>query len=244
MNQEEGIYIYCIIDNPKEGKEFKASGIGGRMDRVYTVSFNGLGAVVSRSPKKKYQALRENLMPHESVVAEAMQEFTTLPVRFCTVAKDEAEVIEKGLKRFEGKLKDLMEKMRGKVELGMRVMWTNMDLVFAEIAQTPEIIKMKSSSNPNLMGIGRRVEELLKLKKEQEVEALLSGLKVGAVDYKQNSTYGDNWILSAAFLVEKEKENDFDKLVEKCQNQSKGRIKLKYVGPWAPYNFANVELIF
>ncbi len=96
MTSEEGIYIYCIIDNPGE-REFKTPGIGGRGDKVYTLGFDGLGAVVSRSPKMRYQALRENLMPHELVIEEAMQEFTTLPVRFCTVAKVDQEVIDKGL---------------------------------------------------------------------------------------------------------------------------------------------------
>ncbi|MFA4844536.1 MAG: GvpL/GvpF family gas vesicle protein [Candidatus Margulisiibacteriota bacterium] len=244
MTGEEGIYVYCIIDNPKEGKEFKTPGIGGRSDRVYAISFDGLGAVVSRSPKMRYQALRENLMPHELVVEEAMQEFTALPVRFCTVAKSEAEVVEKGLKRFEATLKDMIKNMKGKVELGLRVMWTALEPIFAEIAETPEIKKLKSSPHPNLMEIGRRVEELLKIKKEKEVEDLLGKFKKLAVDYKLNSTYGDPWLMNAAFLVEKEKEKDFDELVNKIHEQHKDRINLKYVGPLAPYNFANVELMF
>jgi hypothetical protein len=240
---EEGIYIYCIIANPKE-KDFKTLGIGKRGDRVHTISYDGLGAVVSRSPCFKYQALRENLMPHELVVEEAMLEFTTLPVRFCTVAKSEEEVIEKGLKRFETDLKNLIEKMRDKVELGLRAMWINMDQIFAEIAETPEIKSLKRSARPNLMEIGGRVQELLSLKKEKEVEALLANFKALAIDYKLNSTYGDPWLCNAAFLLEKTKEKDFDEIVNKIHEQYKDRINLKYVGPLAPYNFANVELRF
>lgn len=238
---EEGIYIYCIIES-SEPKEFKSIGIGGRGDRIYTLSYDGMSAVVSRSPKMRYQALRENLMPHELVVEEAMQEFTTLPVRFCTVAKSEEEVIEKGLKRFAVTLKDLIEKMRGKVELGLRAMWTDMGPIFAEIAETPEIKRLKSFPQPNLIEIGRRVEEILKIKKEKAVEDLLGQFKKLAVDYKLNSTYGDCWLCNAAFLVEKAKEKDFDGIVNKIHEQHKERINLKYVGPLAPYNFANVEL--
>lgn len=244
MTGEEGIYIYCIIDNPKEEKEFKTPGIGGRGDRVYSISYDGLRAVVSRSPKMRYQALRENLMPHELVVEEAMQKFTTLPVRFCTIAKSDEEVIEKGLKRFRITLKDLLEKMRDKVELGLRVMWKDLKPIFAEIAETPEVKRLKSSPQPNLMEIGKRVEEILKIKKEKEAEDLLGEFKKLAVDYKLNSTYGDPWLMNAAFLVEKEKEKDFDELINKIHEQHKGRINLKYVGPLAPYNFANVELMF
>ncbi|MFH1683384.1 MAG: GvpL/GvpF family gas vesicle protein [Candidatus Margulisiibacteriota bacterium] len=243
MKSEEGIYIYCIIDSPKE-KQFEVAGIGGRGDKVYTLSFDGLGAVVSCTPKRRYQALRENLMPHELVVEEAMKGFTTLPVRFCTVAKDEQEVIEKGLKRFAVTLKDMIVKMNDKVELGLRVMWTDLEPIFAEIAETPEIKKLKSSPQPNLMGIGRRVEELLKIKKAKVVEDLLGEFKKLAVDYKLNSTYGDPWLMNAAFLVEKQKEKDFDELINKIQEQHKDRINLKYVGPLAPYNFASVELMF
>lgn len=240
---EEGIYIYCIVDGSGT-KGFKSAGIGGRGDRVYALSYDGLSAVVSQSPKMRYQALRENLMPHELVVEEAMQEFTTLPVRFCTVAKSEEEVIEKGLKRFAATLKDLIERMRGKVELGLRVMWADLKPIFAEIAEMPEIKRLKSSPQPNLMEIGRRVEELLKIKKEKEAEEILGKFKKLAVDYKLNSTYGDPWIMNAAFLVEKAKEKDFDELINKIHEQHKDRINLKYVGPLAPYNFANVELMF
>jgi len=240
---QEGIYIYCITDSSGP-KEFKSVGIGGRSDRVYSLCYDGMSAVVSQSPKMRFQALRDNLMPHELVVEEAMQEFTTLPVRFCTVAKTEEEVIEKGLKRFEATLKDMIKNMKGKVELGLRVMWTDMKPIFAEIAETPEIKRLKSSPQPNLMGIGRRVEELLKIKKEKEAEDLLGKFKKLAVDYKLNSTYGDPWLLNAAFLVEKEKEKDFDEIVNKTHEQHKERINLKYVGPLAPYNFANVELTF
>lgn len=239
---EEGIYIYCIVDS-SEPKRFKSVGIGGRGDQVYTLSYDGMSAAVSRSPKMRYQALRENLMPHELVVEEAMREFTTLPVRFCTIAQSEEEVIEKGLKRFYTTLKDLIEQMKGKVELGLRAMWINMDQIFAEIAEIPEIKSLKQSPNSNLMEIGRRVQELLNLKKEKEVEDLLAKFKSIVIDYKLNSTYGDPWLCNAAFLVEKEKEKDFDELINKIHEQHKDRINLKYVGPLAPYNFANVELM-
>ena len=239
----EGLYIYCITDSA-EPKEFKSAGIGGRGDRVYTISYDGMSAVVSQSPKMRYQALRENLMPHELVVEEAMQAFTALPVRFCTVAKTEEEVVEKGLKRFVVTLKDMIEKMKDKIELGLRVMWTDMGPIFAEIAETPEIKSLKRAPKPNLMVIGRRVEELLKIKKAKAVEDLLGKFNKLAVDCKLNSTYGDPWLMNAAFLVEKEKEKDFDELVNKIHEQSKDRINVKYVGPLAPYNFANVELMF
>ena len=51
---EEGIYIYCIIES-KEPRHFDATGIGGRGDDVYTVFFQDIGAVVSKSPVKAWQ---------------------------------------------------------------------------------------------------------------------------------------------------------------------------------------------
>jgi hypothetical protein len=82
---EEGIYIYCIIES-QEPLLFGAVGIGGRGDDVYTVSFQDIGAVVSKSPVKKYPVARENLIPHEQVIEEVMKTHTVLPVRFATIA--------------------------------------------------------------------------------------------------------------------------------------------------------------
>ncbi|MFZ4591389.1 MAG: GvpL/GvpF family gas vesicle protein, partial [Ignavibacteria bacterium] len=69
-NIKEGKYIYGIIrsDTPMD---YGMTGIGDRQDRVYTVNYKDIGAIVSRSPVVQYQARRAELMAHEKVLEEA-----------------------------------------------------------------------------------------------------------------------------------------------------------------------------
>jgi hypothetical protein len=52
----------------------------------------------------------------------------------------------------------------------------------------------------------------------------------------------DTVICSAAFLVLKEKEREFDKRVGALRQKYGKRIQLNYVGPIPPFNFVELEL--
>jgi len=71
--ENEGKYIYCIIAS-EFSREFDISGIGERGDTVYSICTNGIAAVVSNAPLKKYKTSRENLMTHEKVIEEVIKQ--------------------------------------------------------------------------------------------------------------------------------------------------------------------------
>lgn len=248
-------YIYAIIEADKQ-QEFETLGIGGRGDKVYTVHYrvkrdsNGLAAVISSSPIVKYPVSRENTMAHQKVLEEVMKQFTLLPVRFCTIAKHEEKIKEKLLKsRFE-EFKDLLSQMKDKVELGVRAFWTNTAKVFEElVAENKTIAKLKEKIEREKsqqkayaakIQIGELVKRALEEKKKQEAQALLNSLQVLAEDYRENRVLGDRNILNAAFLVRKEKEEEFDQRINQWQKELGERTKLKYFGPVPPYNFVEV----
>ena len=110
--EKEGKYIYCITGS-NQFQSFGPLGIGGRGDEVYTICFNDIAAVVSNSPVKKYPVSRENLIPHEKAVEEVMRYYTVLPVRFCTIAEDEAKV-KRILEIEHDRFADSLRNMEGK----------------------------------------------------------------------------------------------------------------------------------
>src|SRR3989339_1129833 len=87
----EGTYMYAIIAAPAP-ETFGPIGIGERGDECLTIHHNGLAAVVSSSPLKKFKVSRDNLLAHEKVIEAVMRAHTVLPVRFGTVADSEEKV--------------------------------------------------------------------------------------------------------------------------------------------------------
>ena len=245
---KEGKYIYCIIA-AKEARAFGPIGIGGRGDEVSTVIYNDIAAVVSESPVISYAVSRENMLAHEKAIEEVMKTHTVLPVRFCTIAKDEGKV-KKILEIEHDKFTEALKNIEGKKELGLKAIFKD-DVIYKEIAENYEDIKkLKKAllSEPPAktyylrVEVGRKVEAALQEEKETYKEEILNTLSPLAQDTKVNNTYGELMIISAAFLVENVKESVFDKNVQALADKYDDKIKFKYVGTLPPFNFVNLVI--
>lgn len=247
---EFGKYIYCIID-AEEDIYFGPIGIGEDKPAVTTVNYKDIASVVSTSPIKKYRVSRENSTAHELVVEAAMEDYTVLPVRFSTIAKDET-LIQAVLEKRYSEFKDTLSQMKGKVELGVKVTWKE-EVIFEEILNENQEIRtlrdeiMKSSLPPEKthwqrMRIGEMVEAAMDAKREEEADRILKRLKPYCVDLRENRLLLDRMILNAAFLVDKSQEAEFDKQVKTLDAEQEHRLIIKYVGPVVPYNFVDIVI--
>ncbi|MCF8131283.1 MAG: GvpL/GvpF family gas vesicle protein [Deltaproteobacteria bacterium] len=244
---QEGQYIYAIIETDRE-VNFGPMGIGKEKGDVYTTVHNGIGAVISDSPVIQYPVTRANTMAHQSVMETVMKEYPMLPVRFGTVSEGLDPIRKKLLKERQGELIETLTYMRGKIELGLKAIWKDMQPVFHEIVnQNKEIgrlrdrlLKRRGGAQRDQVRLGEMVKRALENWKEQKGNAILQLLDGLWVEQKLNSHFGDQMIMNAAFLVEKEKEEAFDEAVEKISRKYAGRMSLKYVGPIPPCNFVEI----
>jgi hypothetical protein len=152
-----------------------------------------------------------------------MKNYTVLPVRFGTVAKDE-QLIQMLLEKRYLEFKNTLSEMKRKVELGVKVIWRE-DVIFEEILSENEEIRtlrdeiMKSSLSPNQTHwqrarVGEMVEAAMARKREEEAGEVLRRLQPYCVDYRENRVLLDRMILNASFLVDESQEAEFDKQVE------------------------------
>jgi len=245
---KEGKYIYCIIESNKT-QSFGPLGIGPRQDELHTICFNGIAAVVSNSPIKKYPISSENMFAHEKAIEEVMKEYTVLPVRFVTIAENEA-MVKKILEKEHDKFKDLLDKIRGKKEFAIKAMFKE-EIIYKEILEKYEDIsqlKEAISSEPPgktyylRVEIGRKVEAALQKEKDTHKDEILNTLSPLAQDTKVNFPYGERMIINAAFLVTEDNEPEFDQRVQALDARYGDKIKFKYVGILPPFNFVNLVI--
>ena len=249
-NNAEGRYIYGVI-NDGQRQEFGPIGIGERGDLVYTLPYQDVAAIISCSPIVKYPVSRENTLAHARVLEKAMESYTVLPVRYCTIAGNEETILEKFLKPRYQEFVDLLRDMEGKIELGVRARWTDLNAIFAEVVEEHEEIKAikealqrEKNAQKQYAGkikIGQMVQKALEEKKKREARELLETLKPLSLQCKENPVYGDMNLVNSAFLISREQECLFDQRMQELEAAYGERKKLKYVGPVAPYNF--VELV-
>jgi Mg2+ and Co2+ transporter CorA len=244
----EGKYVYCIIKSPK-AREFGQIGIGEGTNNVYTVHFGQLAAVVSDTPIRIYDPTRENVLAHEFVNETVMREYTVIPMSFGTLFRTEEDIVEL-LKSTYQAFDDVLEKMKDKIEFGLKVLWDREKVISTIEEENEEIGRLKDEINRNAqsstyfarMQLGRLVEAALEEAGNRYVRDIHETLKPAAVASRSNKPIGDRMILNAAFLVDRDREKAFDEAVKHISHRYEDLLTFKYTGPWPPYNFVNIKL--
>lgn len=244
-----GKYIYCITEG-SEDEHFGPLGIGGRGDMLSTVSHREIQAVVSESPVMRYPISRENSLAHERAIEAVFKRHSVLPVRFCTIAEDDARVraiLEREYVEFRG----LLERMHGKVEVGVKAIFHE-TLIYQEILERyGEIRRRKEAiaklppqqAHWQLVEVGGMVEAALKVEKDRVREEIVEVLKGACHDFRlTDRLLGERMIVNAAFLIDRDQEAAFDRSMDELAGRYGEMVRFKYVGGFPPFNFVNLVI--
>lgn len=245
---EEGKYVYCII-NSGDQQEFGPIGIGDGGNAVYTVHYQDLAAVVSDTPIRIYDPTRENVLAHELVNETVMRDFTVIPMSFGTIFRTRDDIVEL-LRSTYRAFEDVLDKMKDKIEFGLKVLWDREKVVARLESDDEEIRRLKDEITSNAqsstyfarMQLGRLIESALEETANKYVLDIHESLKPAAVASRSNKPIGDRMIMNAAYLVDRARERDFDDAVKSLSRKYEEVLAFKYTGPWPPYNFVNIKL--
>src|SRR5262249_47978999 len=146
------------------------------------------------------------------------------------------EVLETLLHGGYDALQDQLESIHGCVELQLKVFW-DQDQLFAEIAQENDEVRTLRDAIAMLpddaaaaseLALGQLTETEIELKSEWESEGLLSILEQHAVDILVSPNMSETMLLNAAFLVERTREEEFDRAVYGLGEAHAGRLTFSY----------------
>jgi hypothetical protein len=241
-----GKYVYCVIQS---GQPLKLGplGIGSEPAEVHTVHFKEIAAVVSDTPIEVFDATRENVLAHERVNETVMRTHTVIPMSFGTVFKTHNDIVEL-LRAAYDAFADVLSKMEGKLEYGLKVLWDR-DAIIREIEGEDEDVRrlkdeissQKGSTYFARMQYGRLVDAALEQRSERYVSEIFEKLRPVSVASRANKPIGDKMIMNGAFLVSRKQESQFDAKVKEIGARYEN-LTFKYTGPWPPYNFVNIRL--
>ncbi len=244
----DGRYVYGVIET-SEPVAFGKMAIGGASDLVYTITHKDIGAVVSRTDVFIFDPTRENALAHEHVIETVMKTHTIIPMSFGTVFRTDDDIREV-LKSIYASLKDVLKQMSGKLEFGLKVNWDR-EQIIEELKREDEEIrhfhqeitrKHLQSTYFARMQLGRMIEKSLAQRSAEYVREIYEELRGCCVASRDNKPIGDKMIMNAAFLIQREREAEFDDAVNRIARKFGDRLNFKYTGPWPPYNFVNIRL--
>jgi Gas vesicle synthesis protein GvpL/GvpF len=247
-HRPEGRYIYGVIGAGAPDGLGK-SNLGGGSEEVYTVGYGEIAAVVSRSPVFIFDPTRDNALAHERVIESVMANHTIIPMSFGTVFRTDQDVREV-LRSIYPTLQVVLKQMTGKLEFGLKATWDR-DRVIEELKRENDEIhrfhqelmrKHLQSTYFARMQLGRMIDKALGELSSRYVRTIYDGLRSVCVASRDNKPIGDKMILNAAFLIERNREAEFDAAVNRVAHKFSDRLRFKYTGPWPPYNFVNIRL--
>jgi len=231
------LYTYAIIDSNR-GMDEPLRGIDE--GPVYTIPYRDAGIVVSDLDSQVQIKTDESILKHEEVVEALMDKFTVLPMRLYTVFSKKEDMLLKVKDYYDDFIENL-DRVRDKCEFGIKVIWAG-NVIKDRIINAHK--NESSPAEPEQSGAKFMKEKFEKYKIDKEFEeeadrciSIVDGFLNRYVSEKKlEKLKTDNLLLSAAYLVDKEKIGDFKEAFEKLRS-SDGDLKYMLSGPWPVYNF-------
>lgn len=243
-------YVYAIVRAARD-EELALAGVDG-LHLVRVVARGGVGCVVSDYEDDDPAALpREEtvrrLLAHQRVVERVMQRTTVLPVRFGTVLGDHAEV-EAVLQQGAHRLERALEAIEGKVEIEVAATW-ELARALERVSGDEAVLALKASwstgRQPTFeqrVQLGRVVKECLDRMRDSYRARMIEVLRPSVLDAVSNVLVTDDLVMNVAFLVERDRQEEFDARVHQLDALFDHEITFRVIGPLPPYSFCTVEL--
>jgi hypothetical protein len=235
-------YVYGIVPASTDLPEGLLGTGGGK---VRLVRHGALAAVISELPAAGALGSREDLLAHESVVASLSARTTMLPLRFSAVVTTADAVATDMLAPYYDWFTGILADLEGRAEFSVSGTYVQDTVLREVLAEEPEVMRLRESLRglPEEAGyyervrLGELIIHALDAKREVDTEDLVQTLSRHAVAVAPRPPVNEDTAADAAFLVSNEQRADFQRAVDELGYRWAGRIRLRVLGPLAPYDF-------
>jgi hypothetical protein len=241
------LYVYGVV--PAGVPAPAGTGVGDPGSPLRTVESGDLAALVSEVPAGPLEAGRGDLNRHGEVLRDALDGGTVLPMRFGMVLPGEEAVRAELLERHRERLAELVEHLRGRVELTLRATYEEEPLLREALGRRPEAARLarrlqsadQSAEYHDRIRLGELIVEEVEAMREHDTAAALERLRPLAVDVHVGQPPHERTAYALSFLVEAGAVERFDAAVQALDAADGDRMRFSYVGPLPPHSFVRLE---
>ena len=221
------VYVYAVVDRPRAPLPTQPGLFEAPLRRVIS---GAVASVYSSHDRLDVEPTEEALWRHEAVVEALMVDRAVLPVRFGTVLGSRA-VLRGEIDSRRGEYEKALERVRGRVELGLRV-----------LCEQPAR-RADRRSDPGALGeragtayLRGRVEAQRRARvRARGIHEHLAPLGAMAT---ARSLQDPSVLLAASYLVDRDAVEPFRDEVSRLQ-EANPDVTFVCTGPWPPYNFVS-----
>jgi hypothetical protein len=247
VSQVRGRYLYAIVDGIGDLDRLGMAGLDN--SEVYALGDGEIAAVVSDLPDKKVRPERRRLAAHHEVMRKLMLEHTVLPMAFGLIA-DGPESVRRILRLNHDVFGEHLSRLRGKVEMGLRVVWDVPNIFEFIVSEHPELAMYRDQifrggrepSQDEKIELGRTFDRMINGDRQSCVERVISVMEDRCDDIVVNKPRDERDVMNLACLVERHRLKDFEAGVVDAARHFNNDYAFDFNGPWPAHNFVDVQL--
>jgi len=242
------LYLYGIT-LAESGDPGLAPGVAGTA--VEQIVDGPLAAVVGRLgfTTRKIRPQRANLAAHHQVIRQLADRQPVLPVAFGTLAESE-ERLRGILRRNRPALERRLRRLQGTAEMALKVFWETANIFELFVATHQELEQMRnrlfaSGRLPTVdekLEVGRLFEWLVQESRQRHTKRVTEALAPHCLEIRPLDCREERLIMKLACLIRKDRQRQWEEGVQQAAQGFDNHYCFEYSGPWAPYNFAEIDL--
>jgi hypothetical protein len=235
-------YVYGIVPADTAVPR-NLTGVGG--GEVSLVPHDDLAGVVSEISTGQALGTREDLFAHEAVVESLAAETTTLPLRFGSVVTTADALVEEMLIPYHDWFADVLDDLKGGREYAVVGNYVEDTVIREVLEEEPEAARLRErirelpedAAYYDRIRLGELIVKALDDKRQADTDELITALEPYATAVAPRAPAGEDTAADAAFLVTDRRLPEFEQAVDRLGERWSGRVRLRMVGPLAPYDF-------
>jgi hypothetical protein len=234
----EPCYVFAVVDGDLPDDAVRPD--AGIAQDLRLLRAGPLAAVVGTLAPGQALGRAADLRAHDRVVAALVASgVTVLPLRFGAVVADADTVVTDLLTGHAAELIAGLDRVRGCVQFTITATY-ELDVVLGRLMdERPDLVTLRerAASVSDQVRLGEQVVAALAQSRTADAPPLLERLAAVATALRSADPATPETVLQAAALVRSERADRFVSAVQGCGRRYRDRLRIRLVGPVAPYDF-------
>ncbi len=240
--QVTGFYVYGILPGDVELTE-EIRGVGD--GEVKLVRSADLAALVSEVEFSGPLGTPEDLEAHQELLDSTAAGVPVLPLRFGAVLTSEDAVITELLEPHHDEFVAALDELEGRVEYMVKGRYDEQVILEEILTENEEAAQLRDqihgadpdATRQERIRLGEVLSNEVAARREEDTHALVAAMEDHCVATVVRDPTHELDAVNVAFLVEEDKADELDQVLDDLGQQWEGRVELRALGPMAPYDF-------
>jgi hypothetical protein len=244
-NEPELAYVYGIAPSSTAIPPGLA-GVGDPVGGVRFLDHHRIAAIVGAVPADRPLGTPADLRAHANVLNTLAALFPVLPMRFGGVMADHHAVVTELLAPYHDVFAARLELLDGHEQFTIKGNYLGDTALREALMAEPDAVRLldllrgmdPAACRGQRIRLGGLVASGLGRRRAADTETLVEMLAPQAAAVAKAAPAGSNGAVHVSFLVRRTRRPDFERAAEELGKHWDGRIRLRLLGPLAPYDFA------